>query len=57
MIMHLKSIVLIVNGFYGGPILGGVGNCEKIKLVFTLLPGISEIAIQEQINRIEWEEK
>jgi hypothetical protein len=25
-IMHLKSWVLIVNGFHGGPILGGFGK-------------------------------
>jgi hypothetical protein len=26
MIMHLKSWVLIVNGFHGGPVLGNFGN-------------------------------
>ena len=25
-IMHIKSWVIIVNGFYGGPILGDVGK-------------------------------
>jgi hypothetical protein len=29
-IMHMKSWVLIINGFHGGPMLGGVGKSNGI---------------------------
>ena len=31
-IMHIKSWVIIVNGFYGGPILGDIGKIFEMTL-------------------------